>query len=78
MICHHHLAEIFTRYKTGNSGEENTGAQECYTRKKLKRTGMDRVGLRSEAMSWARRNRDVGESEMSCLKTQGLGLGFNF
>ena len=34
--------------------------------KKLNRTGMDRMGLRSEAMSWARRNRDVGESEMSC------------
>ena len=34
--------------------------------KKLNQTGMDRMGLRSEAMSWARRNRDVGESEMSC------------
>ena len=35
-------------------------------------------GLRSETMSWACQNRDVGESEKSCLKTQGLGLGFNF
>ena len=53
----------FTVVKVRSNWEKSTSVIHV---KKLNQTGMDRMGLRSEAMSWARRNRDVGESEMSC------------
>ena len=56
------------------SGSERS----CYKRNKLIELRWIGRGLRSETMLWARQNQDVGESEKSCLKTQDLGLGFNF